>query len=52
MSVDSDAGQLKSEADEPGWEVDLDDAWRLGGGAIVGSGQRPTGLRCEAAPYP
>ena len=27
MSVDAEAGRLKTEADEPGWEVDPDDEW-------------------------
>ncbi|MFI1353865.1 helix-turn-helix domain-containing protein [Streptomyces sp. NPDC020898] len=45
MSVDSDAGQLKSEADEPGWEVDPDDAW---GVAVVETVGRQLKLRREA----
>nr|MDX2774417.1 hypothetical protein [Streptomyces europaeiscabiei] len=27
MSVDGEVRRLKSEADEPGWEVDPDDDW-------------------------
>lgn len=27
MRVDGDVGRLRSEADEPGWEVDPDDDW-------------------------
>ncbi|NEC87513.1 helix-turn-helix transcriptional regulator [Streptomyces sp. SID12501] len=46
MSVDSDAGQLKSEADEPGWEVDPDDEW---GVAVVATVGRQLKLRREAA---
>lgn len=45
MSMDSDAGQLKSEADEPGWEVDPDDAW---GVAVVETVGRQLKLRREA----
>jgi transcriptional regulator with XRE-family HTH domain len=44
MSVDSDAGQLKSEADEPGWEVDPDDEW---GVAVVETVGRQLKLRRE-----
>ncbi|WP_329271323.1 helix-turn-helix domain-containing protein [Streptomyces sp. NBC_01451] len=46
MSVDSDAGQLKGEADEPGWEVDPDDEW---GVAVVATVGRQLKLRREAA---
>lgn len=46
MSVDSDAGQLKGEADEPGWEVDPDDEW---GVAVVETVGRQLKLRREAA---
>jgi transcriptional regulator with XRE-family HTH domain len=44
MSVD-DVGQLKSEADEPGWEVDPDDDW---GVAVVTAVGRQLKLRREA----
>ncbi|MDW4908887.1 helix-turn-helix transcriptional regulator [Streptomyces sp. ADMS] len=44
MSVDSDAGQLKSETDEPGWEVDPDDEW---GVAVVETVGRQLKLRRE-----
>ncbi|MET8453813.1 helix-turn-helix transcriptional regulator [Streptomyces sp. NPDC005209] len=45
MSVDGDAGRLKSEADEPGWEVDPDDDWGIAVTATVG---RQLKLRREA----
>ncbi|MFF3316759.1 helix-turn-helix domain-containing protein [Streptomyces sp. NPDC003035] len=47
MSVDSEAGvrRLKSEADEPGWEVDPDDDW---GVAVVATVGRQLRLRREA----
>ncbi|MDX2542203.1 helix-turn-helix domain-containing protein [Streptomyces sp. WI04-05B] len=45
MSVDSDAGRLKTEADEPGWEVDPDDEW---GVAVVETVGRQLKLRREA----
>ncbi|MEW2117984.1 helix-turn-helix transcriptional regulator [Streptomyces sp. NPDC005474] len=45
MSVDGDVGQLKGEADEPGWEVDPDDAW---GVAVVETVGRQLKLRREA----
>jgi transcriptional regulator with XRE-family HTH domain len=45
MSVDGDAGQLKGEADEPGWEVDPDDEW---GVAVVETVGRQLKLRREA----
>jgi transcriptional regulator with XRE-family HTH domain len=45
MSVDGDAGQLKGEADEPGWDVDPDDAW---GVAVVETVGRQLKLRREA----
>ncbi|WP_330287979.1 helix-turn-helix domain-containing protein [Streptomyces sp. NBC_00576] len=45
MSADGDAGQLKGEADEPGWEVDPDDAW---GVAVVETVGRQLKLRREA----
>ncbi|MEU9098179.1 helix-turn-helix transcriptional regulator [Streptomyces sp. NPDC048361] len=43
--VDGDAGRLKSEADEPGWEVDPDDDW---GVAVVATVGRQLRLRREA----
>ncbi|UIX32144.1 helix-turn-helix domain-containing protein [Streptomyces sp. GQFP] len=45
MSVDGDAGRLKTEADEPGWEVDPDDEW---GVAVVEAVGRQLKLRREA----
>lgn len=45
MSVDGAVGQLKSEADEPGWEVDPDDDW---GVAVVATVARQLRLRREA----
>lgn len=45
MSVDGDAGQLKGETDEPGWEVDPDDEW---GVAVVETVGRQLKLRREA----
>ncbi|MET8406958.1 helix-turn-helix transcriptional regulator [Streptomyces sp. NPDC005195] len=46
MSVDTGAGRLRSEADEPGWEVDPDDDW---GVAVVTTVGRQLKLRREAA---
>ncbi|MFE5137447.1 helix-turn-helix domain-containing protein [Streptomyces fagopyri] len=46
MSVDTEAGRLRSEADEPGWEVDPDDDW---GVAVVATVGRQLKLRREAA---
>ncbi|MHA5054897.1 helix-turn-helix domain-containing protein [Streptomyces sp. SD15] len=43
--VDGDAGRLKGEADEPGWEVDPDDDW---GVAVVATVGRQLKLRREA----
>jgi transcriptional regulator with XRE-family HTH domain len=43
--TDGDAGQLKSEADEPGWEVDPEDDW---GVAVVATVGRQLKLRREA----
>ncbi|MFG2371070.1 helix-turn-helix domain-containing protein [Streptomyces sp. NPDC048504] len=43
MSVDE--GQLKTEADEPGWEVDPDDEWGL---AVIATVGRQLRLRREA----
>nr|WSY53219.1 helix-turn-helix transcriptional regulator [Streptomyces sp. NBC_00886] len=43
--VDGDAGRLKGEADEPGWEVDPDDDW---GVAVIATVGRQLKLRREA----
>ncbi|MFI5677778.1 helix-turn-helix domain-containing protein [Streptomyces cellulosae] len=45
MSVDGDVRRLKSEADEPGWEVDPDDEWGL---AVIATVGRQLRLRREA----
>ncbi|MFE5920891.1 helix-turn-helix domain-containing protein [Streptomyces sp. NPDC056468] len=45
MSVDAEAGRLRSEADEPGWEVDPDDDW---GVAVIATVGRQLRLRREA----
>ncbi|MBT2423604.1 helix-turn-helix domain-containing protein [Streptomyces sp. ISL-22] len=45
MSVDGEVRRLKSEADEPGWEVDPDDDW---GVAVVATVGRQLKLRREA----
>ncbi|SPF05099.1 helix-turn-helix domain-containing protein [Streptomyces sp. MA5143a] len=45
MLVDGDAGRLKTEADEPGWEVDPDDEW---GVAVIATVGRQLKLRREA----
>ncbi|MFE7271333.1 helix-turn-helix domain-containing protein [Streptomyces sp. NPDC057623] len=45
MSVEVDTGRLKSEADEPGWEVDPDDEW---GVAVIATVGRQLKLRREA----
>ncbi|MGP4083784.1 helix-turn-helix domain-containing protein [Streptomyces sp. KR55] len=45
MTVEVDAGRLKTEADEPGWEVDPDDDW---GVAVVATVGRQLKLRREA----
>ncbi|NUP42975.1 MAG: helix-turn-helix transcriptional regulator [Streptomyces sp.] len=45
MSVDADARRLKTEADEPGWEVDPDDEW---GVAVIATVGRQLKLRREA----
>ncbi|MFI7403607.1 helix-turn-helix domain-containing protein [Streptomyces sp. NPDC049541] len=46
MSVDEvDAGRLRTEADEPGWEVDPDDEW---GVAVIATVGRQLRLRREA----
>ncbi|MDX3632675.1 helix-turn-helix transcriptional regulator [Streptomyces europaeiscabiei] len=45
MSVDGEVRRLKSEAEEPGWEVDPDDDW---GVAVVATVGRQLRLRREA----
>ncbi|MFD4529518.1 helix-turn-helix domain-containing protein [Streptomyces sp. NPDC058470] len=45
MSVDAGAGRLRTEADEPGWEVDPDDEW---GVAVIATVGRQLKLRREA----
>jgi transcriptional regulator with XRE-family HTH domain len=45
MSVDDEVRQLRTEADEPGWEVDPDDEW---GVAVVATVGRQLKLRREA----
>jgi transcriptional regulator with XRE-family HTH domain len=45
MTVEADSGRLKSEADEPGWEVDPDDEW---GVAVIATVGRQLKLRREA----
>ncbi|WP_328770243.1 helix-turn-helix domain-containing protein [Streptomyces sp. NBC_00286] len=45
MSVDGEVRRLKSEADEPGWEVDPDDDWGL---AVIATVGRQLRLRREA----
>ena len=45
-AVNGETGQLKGEADEPGWEVDPDDDW---GVAVVATVGRQLKLRREAA---
>ncbi|MFJ2831281.1 helix-turn-helix domain-containing protein [Streptomyces sp. NPDC087263] len=46
MSVDAGAGRLRTEADEPGWEVDPDDEW---GVAVIATVGRQLKLRREAS---
>ncbi|MFF3845259.1 helix-turn-helix domain-containing protein [Streptomyces sp. NPDC002328] len=46
MSVDAEPGRLRTEADEPGWEVDPDDEW---GVAVIATVGRQLRLRREAA---
>ncbi|MEU0387503.1 helix-turn-helix domain-containing protein [Streptomyces chartreusis] len=46
MTVEADSGRLKSEAEEPGWEVDPDDEW---GVAVIATVGRQLKLRREAA---
>ncbi|MFD8520325.1 helix-turn-helix domain-containing protein [Streptomyces capillispiralis] len=45
-AVEAEAGRLKTEADEPGWEVDPDDEW---GVAVITTVGRQLKLRREAA---
>ncbi|MEU6771238.1 helix-turn-helix transcriptional regulator [Streptomyces sp. NPDC046759] len=45
MSVDGEAVRLRTEADEPGWEVDPDDEW---GVAVIATVGRQLKLRREA----
>ena len=45
LQVDGEVGSLKSEGDEPGWEVDPDDEWGL---AVVATVGRQLKLRREA----
>ncbi|MER6112025.1 helix-turn-helix domain-containing protein [Streptomyces hirsutus] len=45
MTVETEAGRLKTEADEPGWEVDPDDEW---GVAVITTVGRQLKLRREA----
>ncbi|MFI6206914.1 helix-turn-helix transcriptional regulator [Streptomyces sp. NPDC051041] len=45
-AIEADAGRLRSEADEPGWEVDPDDEW---GVAVITTVGRQLKLRREAA---
>ena len=45
MSVDGEAVRLRTEADEPGWEVDPDDEW---GVAVIATVGRQLRLRREA----
>ncbi|MFF4487278.1 helix-turn-helix domain-containing protein [Streptomyces sp. NPDC001544] len=45
MSVDGEAVRLRTEADEPGWEVDPDDDW---GVAVIATVGRQLKLRREA----
>ncbi|MFF9493499.1 helix-turn-helix domain-containing protein [Streptomyces flaveolus] len=45
MSVDGEVRQLRTEADEPGWEVDPDDEW---GVAVIATVGRQLRLRREA----
>ncbi|MFJ9587269.1 helix-turn-helix domain-containing protein [Streptomyces acidicola] len=46
MTIETEAGRLKGEADEPGWEVDPDDEW---GVAVIETVGRQLKLRREAA---
>ncbi|MEY7978705.1 helix-turn-helix domain-containing protein [Streptomyces pilosus] len=45
-AVEAEAGRLREEADEPGWEVDPDDEW---GVAVIATVGRQLKLRREAA---
>lgn len=42
VEIDGDAGLLRSDPDEPGWEVDPDDEW---GVAVIGTVGRQLRLR-------
>lgn len=44
MTVEADTGRLKTEADEPGWEVDPDDEWGI---AVIATVGRQLKLRRE-----
>ncbi|MFG2678366.1 helix-turn-helix domain-containing protein [Streptomyces sp. NPDC048392] len=46
MTVEAEAGRLRGEEDEPGWEVDPDDEW---GVAVITTVGRQLKLRREAA---
>ncbi|MEU3658575.1 helix-turn-helix transcriptional regulator [Streptomyces sp. NPDC032940] len=45
MTVEAEAGRLKGEADEPGWEVDPDDEWGI---AVIATVGRQLKLRRES----
>ncbi|MEU1050754.1 helix-turn-helix transcriptional regulator [Streptomyces sp. NPDC005897] len=45
MTVEAEAGRLRDDADEPGWEVDPDDEW---GVAVIATVGRQLKLRREA----
>ncbi|GHB44782.1 hypothetical protein GCM10010377_39730 [Streptomyces viridiviolaceus] len=45
MAVEVETGRLRSEADEPGWEVDPDDEWGI---AVIATVGRQLKLRREA----
>ena len=45
MSVEADAGRLRTEADEPGWELEPGDEW---GAAVIATVGRQLKLRREA----
>ncbi|MEU5539175.1 helix-turn-helix transcriptional regulator [Streptomyces sp. NPDC020362] len=49
MTVDGDAERLRTEADEPGWEVDPDDEW---GVAVITTVGRQLRLRRESVGMP
>ncbi|MFG3108123.1 helix-turn-helix domain-containing protein [Streptomyces tendae] len=46
MTVEAEAGRLRDDAEEPGWEVDPDDEW---GVAVIATVGRQLKLRREAA---